>query len=140
MVSYAYYGAVQPRIGSLTTWPLTDYDKFSFGLQFNPELKIAENFTNLKTLEKFSYRLGFYQQTLPYLLNNSQYFDRGMTFGLGIPILAQQSLSSVNIAFQFGQRGVNETSALKESYLGINFGLIVSPSSFDKWFRKRKLD
>ena len=140
MVSYAYYGAVQPRIGSLTTWPLTDYDKFSFGLQFNPELKIAENFTNLKTLEKFSYRLGFYQQTLPYLLNNSQYFDRGLTFGLGIPILAQQSLSSVNIAFQFGQRGVNETSALKESYLGINFGLIVSPSSFDKWFRKRKLD
>jgi hypothetical protein len=140
LVSYAHYGAVQPSIGSLTTWPLTDYNKFSFGLQFNPELKIAENFTNLKTLEKFSYRLGGYQQTLPYLLNNSQYYDRGITFGLGIPILAQQSLSSVNIAFQFGQRGVNEASSLKESYLGINFGLIVSPSSFDKWFRKRKLD
>jgi hypothetical protein len=63
-----------------------------------------------------------------------------MTFGLGIPILAQQSLSSLNIAFQLGQRGINEASSLKESYLGINFGLIVSPSSFDKWFRKRKLD
>ena len=140
LVSYAHYGAVQPSIGSLTTWPLTDYNKFSFGLQFNPELRISENFTNLKALEKFSYRFGAYQQTLPYLLNNSQYYDRGMTFGLGIPILAQQSLSSVNIAFQFGQRGVNEASSLKESYLGINFGLIVSPSSFDKWFRKRKLD
>ena len=140
MLSYAHYGAVQPTIGTITSWPLVDYNKYSFGLQFNPELKISENFTNLKALEKFSYRVGAYQQTLPYLRNNSQYFDRGMTFGLGIPILAQQSLSSVNIAFQFGQRGVNEASALKESYLGINFGLIVSPSSFDKWFRKRKLD
>lgn len=140
MLSYAHYGAVQPTIGTITSWPLIDYNKYSFGLQFNPELRISENFTNLKALEKFSYRLGGYQQTLPYLLNNSQYYDRGITFGLGIPILAQQSLSSVNIAFQFGQRGVNEASSLKESYLGINFGLIVSPSSFDKWFRKRKLD
>jgi hypothetical protein len=140
MLSYAHFGAAQPTIGTITHWPLVNYDKYSFGLQFNPELRISENFTNLKTLEKFSYRIGAYQQTLPYLLNNSQYFDRGMTFGLGIPILAQQSLSSVNIAFQFGQRGINEASSLKESYLGINFGLLVSPSSFDKWFRKRKLD
>jgi hypothetical protein len=140
MISYEDYGGVQPEIGALTKWELVDYNKWSFGLQFNPELNISENFTNLKALEKFSYRVGAYQQTLPYLRNNSQYFDRGMTFGLGIPILAQQSLSSVNIAFQFGQRGVNEASALKESYIGINFGLIVSPSSFDKWFRKRKLD
>lgn len=140
MLSYAHFGAAQPTIGTITSWPTVEYDRYTFGLQFNPELKISENFTNLKALEKFSYRIGAYQQTLPYLLNNSQYFDRGMTFGLGIPILAQQSLSSVNIAFQFGQRGINEAGSLKESYLGINFGLIVSPSSFDKWFRKRKLD
>ena len=95
---------------------------------------------NLKALEKFSYRLGAYQQTLPYFKNERVYEERGLTFGLGIPILAQQSLSSLNISFQFGQRGLNEANALKESFIGMNFGLIVSPSSFDKWFRKRKLD
>jgi hypothetical protein len=140
LFSYAHYGAVQPSIGTLTSFPLVSYNKYSFGLQFNPELRLSENITNLKALEKLSYRIGAYQQTLPYILNNQQYSDRGMTFGLGIPILAQQSLSSLNIAFQLGQRGINEVSSLKESYLGINFGLIVSPSSFDKWFRKRKLD
>jgi len=84
--------------------------------------------------------LGAYQQTLPYFKNERVYEERGLTFGLGIPILAQQSLSSLNISFQFGQRGLNEANALKESFIGMNFGLIVSPSSFDKWFRKRKLD
>jgi len=140
MLSYSHFGVAQPSIGALTQWQLVDYDKFSVGLQFNPELRMLENITNLKALEKVSYRIGAYQQTLPYLLNNRQYSDRGMTFGFGIPILAQQSLSSINIAFQLGQRGVNDASSMKESYLGINFGLIVSPSSFDRWFRKRKLD
>ena len=140
MLSYASFGVVQPEIGTLTKWDLVDYTKLSFGLQFNPELRISENFTNLKALEKFSYRLGAYQQTLPYLKNDRTYEERGLTLGLGIPILAQQSLSSLNISFQFGQRGLNEANALKESFIGMNFGLIVSPSSFDKWFRKRKLD
>jgi hypothetical protein len=140
MLSYSHFGVAQPSIGVLTQWQLVDYDKFSVGIQFNPELRMLENITNLKALEKVSYRIGAYQQTLPYLLNNRQYSDRGMTFGFGIPILAQQSLSSINIAFQLGQRGVNDASSMKESYLGINFGLIVSPSSFDRWFRKRKLD
>ena len=103
-------------------------------------MKISENFTNLKALEKFSYRIGAYQQTLPYFKNDRVYEERGLTFGLGIPILAQQSLSSLNVSFQFGQRGSTDPSSLQESFIGMNFGLIVSPSSFDKWFRKRKLD
>jgi len=140
LISYADYGGVQPEIGTLTKWDLVDYTKLSLGLQFNPELKISENFTNLKALEKFSYRIGAYQQTLPYFKNDRVYEERSLTFGLGIPILAQQSLSSLNVSFQFGQRGSTDPSSLQESFIGMNFGLIVSPSSFDKWFRKRKLD
>jgi hypothetical protein len=140
LLSYSNYGGIQPEFENLTAWPLVDYSSVNFGIQFNPELNLAENLTNLKTLEKWSYRIGAFSQSLPYWKNDRIYNERGMTFGLGIPILAQQSLSSVNIAFQFGQRGLNETGALKESYMGINFGLILSPSSFDKWFRKRKLD
>jgi len=140
LFSYSQYNGVQPEIGTLTAWPLVEYSRISFGLQFNPEIRLMENVINLKTLERVSYRIGAYNQSLPYVKNDRRYSERGMTFGFGIPILAQQSLSSVNIGFQFGQRSSNQENALKESYLGINFGLILSPSSFDKWFRKRKLD
>jgi hypothetical protein len=34
----------------------------------------------------------------------------------------------------------NVENALSENYAAINFGIILSPSIFDKWFRKRKLD
>jgi len=53
--------------------------------------------------------------------------------------LIQQSLSSVNFSFQMGER-TNESSSLNEKYGGIQVGLIFCPSSFDRWFRKRKLD
>ena len=68
------------------------------------------------------------------------YVDRGTTFGIGIPILAQMSLSSLNFAFVLGKKGTGSDADLNESYLGFNFGMVFSPSAFEKWFRKRKLD
>lgn len=140
MASYTKAGAISHNFSSVGAWPLVSNSKISLGVQFNPELKIFENISNLKTLEKWSYRVGAFQQTLPYVINDKQFVDRGVTFGLGIPLLAQQSLSSLNFAFTLGERGNNDPAKMKESYIGINFGLILSPSAFDKWFRKRKLD
>jgi len=40
----------------------------------------------------------------------------------------------------FGKRGVNEPGSTSEEFFSFNFGLVISPSSFDRWFRKRKLD
>jgi hypothetical protein len=64
----------------------------------------------------------------------------GITFGIGIPIFAQQSLSSINFGVTLGQIEKNIENSLVEKYANLNFGIILSPSFFDKWFRKRKLD
>jgi hypothetical protein len=66
--------------------------------------------------------------------------DRGTTFGIGVPILAQMSLSSLNFSFILGQNANESSNSLKENYLGFRFGMVFSPSAFEKWFRKRKLD
>ena len=84
--------------------------------------------------------MGGYYDMLPYFQNGNQYLDRGVSLGLGIPILAQQSLSSVNFSFSLGQRSNFVSGDLNENYIGINAGIILSPASFERWFRKRKLD
>ena len=137
------YGAGNPdshNFPGISQWNLTNSNKFAFGIQFMPEYKLFENVTTLKLFEKWQYRAGLFQQTLPYQVNNTVAFDQGFTFGFGIPILVQQSLSSVNVGFTMGRRSVDAASSLQQEYLGINFGLILAPSNFEKWFRKRKLD
>lgn len=118
-----------------------EMNQISFGIQFAPETKIFENNINLKLLEKINYRIGFYkQQNSINTLSNLNYNDIGFTFGFGIPIIIQQSLSSFNASFSFGNCNAKNSSSLSEKYFGINFGFVFSPAKFDRWFMKRKLD
>ena len=110
---------------------------WSAGIQFNPEKELFENLSVLKFGEKLSYRLGVF--TAENTFSDQKIADFGTTFGIGIPILIQQSLSSVNLSFQLGKRS-NESGSLEETYGGMQVGLVFCPSSFDRWFRKRKLD
>ncbi len=114
--------------------------KINVGIQFTPERKIFENAVNSKFLERVKYRVGYYQYTLPYSSEGYQIKDFGTTFGFGIPILAQQSLSSMNFGISLGKRNNGTSNALNENYVGINFGITLAPSNYDRWFRKRKLD
>ena len=85
------------------------------------------------------YRVGVYQLTLPYQTNGQQAEDFGTTFGFGIPIVVQNSLSSINLGFTIGKRGVADSQAFKEQYYGINIGVSIAPGA-DRWFVKRKLN
>ena len=109
-------------------------------MSFSPETRIFENVTTLKALEKLNYRVGVYQTSSPFSSNGADFIDRGTTFGIGIPILAQMSLSSLNLAFVLGQKGTGQEADIEEQYIGFKFGVVFSPSNFEKWFRKRKLD
>jgi hypothetical protein len=126
---------------NLKPWPSISSSKLALGLQFTPEAKLYENISTLKALEKVTYRIGAYSALLPYLsANGNQYTEQALTVGFGMPILAQQGLSSLNFSMSAGKRGVNEPLSTSEEFLTFNFGLVISPSSFDRWFRKRKLD
>lgn len=126
---------------NVSPWNNLNSTKTGFGLQFQPEAKLYENISTLKFLEKISYRIGLYSTLLPYsTVSGAQYKEQAFTAGFGMPILAQQGLSSLNLSICFGKRGVDEIGFTSEEFLSFNFGLVVSPSSFDRWFRKRKLD
>lgn len=141
LASFTAINASSHDFQNISPWKNLNSTKTSVGIQFKPEAKVYENISTLKFLEKISYRIGSYSSMLPYsTVSGAQYKEQAFTAGFGLPILAQQGLSSLNLSICFGKRGVDEIGFTSEEFLSFNFGLVVSPSSFDRWFRKRKLD
>lgn len=114
--------------------------KFQLGLQYSPERDVLKNAKITKFHHRMKYRVGYYTCQLPYHVLNEQVTDRGITAGLGFPIVIQNSLSAVNLGFTYGTRGVSDPAGLQENYYGINFGITIAPGNADKWFRKPKLN
>jgi hypothetical protein len=141
MASYSQFGALGHNDPDLIPdFGMTNFQRLSFGAQFNPESRLMENISTLKGLEKMTYRFGYYTQSLPYTTNNIQYQETAVSFGLGLPIMAQMSASSVNFSVNLGTRSSNQSFGIQEKFVSVNLGFILAPSNFDKWFRQRKLD
>lgn len=119
---------------------LENSSNLSIGLQFIPERKFTENTVNTSFISRIRYRAGYYQNTLPYSFNSEQFVEKGYTVGFGIPIISQQSLSSLNFGFSYGTRSTKQIGSFNQSYFGLQFGLTIAPSIFERWFRKRRLD
>jgi hypothetical protein len=141
MASIYQFGALEHDAQDLIPdFEMTNFQRLSFGAQFNPESRLMENISTLKGLEKMTYRLGYYTQSLPYTTNDIQYQESAVSFGLGLPIMAQMSASSVNFSVNMGTRSSNQSFGIQEKFISVNLGFILAPSNFDKWFRQRKLD
>lgn len=113
--------------------------RYTVGVEFIPETDFINNKPITKYYQRIRYRVGGYYASLPYQTNGEQVTDFGTTFGLGLPIVIKNSLSSINFGFTVGQRGVGNEQALGETYYGINFGVTIAPLG-DNWFQKRKLN
>ncbi len=123
---------------SIPGYPSTT--EFNFGIQYRPEIDLLGKSVAPKFFERMSYRVGFYSKTLPYTYNNTQLSEFGTSFGLGLPILTEKTESSLQFGFTYGKRGTKEVGSFNESFIGVNIGIIITPSQADRWFIKRKLD
>ncbi len=110
------------------------------GLQFIPTVDITKKSKGIKYFSRIKYRIGGQYGLLPNTINGRQLKTAAATIGLGFPFLAQKTNSSLNISFQYGSNGTGNAADLKERFYSINFGIIIAPSSYEKWFKKYKLD
>lgn len=111
--------------------------RLSFGIEFTPSLNLL-NKPKINYLKTMKYRIGAFHGQLPYYVNGQQLQEFGMSFGLGFPVPIKFTNASVNLGMELGQRGTTENNLVRERYMGIYFGLSLSPSV--KWFQKRKYD
>jgi len=135
------YSLYESNFGSISTVNnLGLSERLGIGVQWIPERNYFENNSLTKFYQRIFYRTGFLSETTKFINSTDEIQHFGITFGIGIPIFAQQSLSSVNIGLNLGRIQRNVENSLSENYSALNFGIVLSPSIFDKWFRKRKLD
>ena len=110
------------------------------GIQYIPTVDITKKSKGIKYFSKIKYRIGGQYGLLPNSINGRQLKTSMITAGLGFPFLGQKTNSSLNISFQYGSSGTGNAADLKERFYSINFGVIIAPSSYEKWFKKYKLD
>lgn len=85
-----------------------------------------------KYYKRITYRAGFHYDQTYYYIYGQSINKYGLTLGLGLPM--PRSLTSLNIALEFGSMGTLKNNLIKENY----FNISVSMSIYDKWFIKKK--
>lgn len=124
--------------GIVDSTSLTDAIYFRLGIEYTPHHKYLDKAPNISYFSKMTYRAGFNYAQLPSINQNIK--DFGITFGLGFPIPFNRSMSSLNIGVKLGQQGEVGQQSIREQYVGLHFGIILSPGFNDRWFRKFKYD
>jgi hypothetical protein len=65
--------------------------------------------------------------------------ETAITGGLSIPLTVLRN-SSFNFGFAAGFRSNGTTTAVSEQFLSLSLGIVISPSKYDAWFRRNKID
>ena len=85
-----------------------------------------------KYYKKITYRAGFHFDQTYYNIYGHSINKYGITLGLGLPV--PRSLTSFNVALEFGSMGTTKDNLVKETY----FNISINMSIYDKWFIKKK--
>lgn len=113
---------------------LAKQQQYSLGIQYNYNAKERENIFKMMW-----YRMGFRYANSPITVKNQQLKEYGITFGVGVPI-GEKTRGSFNLSLETGIRGENENGLIAERFTNIIFGFSFTPSYFDRWFVKPKID
>ena len=103
-----------------------DAKKWIIGGYFIPNYASFTNFWS-----KVVYRFGFRNEQMSTLFNNIPLTERGISFGLGLPL---GGLSNVNVGLEISQRGQKDLGLIQESIISFRVGMSLN----DIWFVKRK--
>lgn len=100
--------------------------KVSLGGQFVPDIYSLES-----VFLRSTFRAGIEFEQTPYLINQNRVNDLGINFGASVPM---NSLSLLNLAVKFGQRGTTDSGLVRENYFKVSMGFSINDNS---WFYKK---
>ena len=104
-------------------------NSISLGVQYIPNPANGRGFW-----QHVQYRAGVNYSSTYLKIRNTQLTEQSIHLGAGFPII--KSLSTLNIALQYGTRGTIENNLVLEKFYALHVGLTFC----DKWFIKRKFD
>lgn len=103
------------------------------GFQYVPDPESVSSYLKL-----VNYRAGFNYQKMPVSINGRNINETSISLGLGMPFLSRElnSYGKFNLGVEFGQRGTNDGSLIRERFAIFNVGITYST----RWFIKRQFD
>lgn len=118
---------------------LNDRWQASFGTQLIPNTQASRGI--LKTMR---YRAGFRYAQTRLRVNEQDVSEYGISFGLGLPLVRSRSIrptsTTVNISYEYVERGNDKPGLIRERYSNFVIGVSLTPSFWDKWFQRRRID
>jgi hypothetical protein len=106
---------------------LNDTYMVRLGAIYNPRI---ETYTSI--FNRLEYRAGLRYGKSFLNLQNSNFNEFGISFGIGIPV--RRSLSGLNIGFEYSTRMADNPGMIEENFFRVNLGLNV----YERWFVKRR--
>ncbi|CAL2057054.1 hypothetical protein [Tenacibaculum sp. 190524A05c] len=120
-----------------STYRFDSSNRLSLGGYYIPKVNSISSYW-----ERITYRAGLRFENTGLLVdgtnsgtNFTQIDDFGINLGFGLPMPRQ--LSSLNLGFEYGQKGTTENNLIKESYFNIRLSLSLNSN---QWFKKRRID
>lgn len=90
-----------------------------------------------KYVQRMAYRFGFRYSTSYLAIQNVDWTEYGIAFGVGLPIRRNEfTYPRLNLGIEYGSRGVIDQGLIKENFINLNIGVTINAI----WFRKRKYD
>lgn len=114
---------------------LAKRDQFSLGFQYIPDEKSYKNVQKM-----LNYRIGVRYANTHLEVGGNNLTEYGMSFGIGVPIIGAGQGTMFNLGLEAGRRGNGNVNPIYEQFTNIYLGFSLSPSKFDRWFYKSKID
>lgn len=102
----------------------------SLGFQFIP------NPLSNKFFQKMAFRVGGKYSSGELILRNKPITELGVCIGVGVPLTTFNTHSSINILFEYGKRGTQVNSLVREDYFRFSFCFTLQ----EKWYQRFKID
>lgn len=138
-IDYEFQGAFenQGNIIEGATYTFEDSNRLSIGGYYIPKINSISSYW-----DRVTYRAGLRFEDTGLLVdgtgdgtNFTSINDFGINVGFGLPM--PRLLSSVNLGFEYGQKGTTDNNLIKESYFNLRLSLSLNSSN---WFKKRRID
>ena len=134
MLDYRTEGAADnSHLG--TSYNSVTASRIAIGIQYIPDV---ENI--MKVLKVARYRFGMNYGKTGKVYQGNEITQTAGTFGLGLPLVKSQSLTSFNFGMEIGNRTTNVANSYSELYTNLYIGVSIAPHKFDKWFVRRKIE
>ena len=138
-IDYEFQDAFQNQ-GNLvqgSTYKFESSNRLSLGGYYIPKISSISSYW-----DRVTYRGGLRFQKTGLLVdgtnsgtNFTSIDDFGINLGFGLPMPRQ--LSSLNLGFEYGQKGTTNDNLIKESYFNVRLSLSLNSTN---WFKKRQID